>query len=93
MNFAELFSKVDEDSMLNELPSTLKEEVFFHQFGSIIKKFDYFEKFRNNDLTWAIVKAFKKISFTPGDVIYADNSVADCMYFIHLGYVKLFTEE
>ena len=92
MNFSEMFSKVDEDSMIQELPSTLKEEVLFHQFGAIIKKFEFFEKLRNNDLTWVLVKSMKKISFTPGDIIYADNSVSDNMYFIHQGYVKLFAE-
>lgn len=29
--------------MIKQLPSTLKEEVLFHQYGSIIKKFKFFK--------------------------------------------------
>lgn len=91
-NYYELFQRIDEDSMLNELPSTLKEEVMFHQYGAIIKKFHFFEKVNNNDFVWGAVKCLKKISFDKNDTIYFDDSISDCMYLIHKGFVKLYAE-
>jgi len=35
-NYVELFSRIDEDAMISELPPTLKEEIFYHQFGNLI---------------------------------------------------------
>lgn len=35
-NHNELFSKIDEEALINELPPTYKEEVFFHQYGNLV---------------------------------------------------------
>jgi len=35
-NHTELFARIDEDQMIQELPPTFKEEVLFHQYGSLI---------------------------------------------------------
>lgn len=41
-NYKELFLKVDYDHLLDELPSTIKEEILFHQYGQLISRFDFF---------------------------------------------------
>ena len=56
MNYLDIFKRVDDEQMLNELPITLREEVLFHQYGAIILKFEFFEKLKNDDLAWDIVK-------------------------------------
>lgn len=91
-NYLELFRKVDEETLVSELPSTIKEEVLFHQYGSIIKKFLFFKKQNNNEFVWLIVKQLDKIQFDKGDIIYHDNNISECMYLIHKGIVKLFAE-
>ena len=91
-NYNELFARIDEDAMLGELPSTLKEEVLFHQYGSIIKRFEFFTKMTNNQFVWATVKKLAKLAYDKNENIYIDNSISDCMYFIHKGQIKLYAE-
>jgi hypothetical protein len=40
-NYAELFSRVDEESILHELPTTLREEVLIARFGQLLKSIDF----------------------------------------------------
>jgi hypothetical protein len=68
---------------------TLREEVLFRQYGATILKFDFFVKLKNNDLAWNLVKKLKKVLFLAGDIIYADNSASESMYFVQYGDVKL----
>lgn len=83
---------MDEDEMIKQLPSTLKEEVLFHQYGSIIKTFKFFKDNLNNTFVWTTVKLLSKISYDQNEVIYNDNSISDSMFFIHKGIVKLYAE-
>ena len=83
---------IDEETMLNELPSTIKEEVQFHRYGSIIKKFQFFKKSTNNSFVWQVVKCLTKIAFEKNDIIYHDDSISDSMYLIHNGIIKLHAE-
>ena len=43
LNYLDLFKKVDEEQILEELPTNLREEVLFHQYGAIMLKFDFFD--------------------------------------------------
>ena len=42
-NYSEITSKVEMDGMIDELPPTLKEEVFYHQYGQLMHKFYFFQ--------------------------------------------------
>ena len=81
-NYREIFSKVDEDAMIYELPASLREDLFYHQFGNIILKFEFLTNLQI-DSAWSIVKNLKKISFFKNDLIYSDNSLSSSMYLIH----------
>lgn len=70
---------------------TLKEEVFYIQFGDILEKFDFFDDLEI-DCAWNIVKNLKKIAYDKGNVIYNDQELSDTMFFIHKGTVKLYAE-
>jgi len=70
-NYLELFARIDEEQLINELPPTLKEELFFHQFGGLIDNLNFLQDL-DNDCTWGIVKALKKIHYERGDKIYHD---------------------
>ena len=54
-NQKDLFSRMDEDMIVKEIPATLKEEVLFHQFGNLMFKFSFFEKIGNNDFVWSML--------------------------------------
>jgi hypothetical protein len=51
-----MFSKIEEELIVKELPPTLKEEVLFHQYGGIMFKFNFFESIGNNDFVWSILQ-------------------------------------
>ena len=91
-NYNELFSRVDEDALINELPPTLKEELFFHQFGSLIDNLEFLQDLENNECTWGIVKNLKKIKYERGDKIYHDNDLSETLYLINKGNVKIYAE-
>ena len=90
-NHLELFAKVDEESLINELPPTIKEELFFHMYGSLLESLEFFQQL-DNDCTWAIIKCLKKVKYDKGDKIYHDKDLSDNMYLIHKGTVKLYAE-
>lgn len=88
-NYREMFARIENDNLIAELPPTMKEILFYHQYGDSIIKFDYLMKLPI-DAAWTIVKKMKKISFEEGDMIYEDNSLASCFFLIYQGQVKLF---
>lgn len=78
-----MFSKIEEELIIKELPPTLKEEVLFHQYGKIMFKFAFFENMGNNDFVWSILQKINKITFDRGDTIYTDDKYANSMYLIN----------
>lgn len=90
-NHNELFSKIDEEALINELPPTYKEEVFFHQYGNLVYDLQFLQELES-DVTWGIVKHLKKSKFEKTDVIYRDKSLSETIYFIYKGVVKLYAE-
>jgi hypothetical protein len=50
-----MYSTIEEEQIINELPPTLKEEVLFHKYGKIMFQFPFFEKIKNNDFVWSIL--------------------------------------
>jgi CRP-like cAMP-binding protein len=90
-NYVELFSKMDEEQLIQEMPPTLKEEIFYHQFGSLISDLAFLQNL-DNDITWGIVKQLKKVKYEHNDRIYADGEVSDALFMIHKGIVKLYAE-
>jgi len=79
--------------MIDELPPTLKEEVFYHQYGQLMQKFYFFQNQAENSFRWAVVRKLRKISYDrTADVIFTDQDLADGMYFIYSGTVKIYAE-
>jgi hypothetical protein len=54
-NYSELFSRVDEDQLLRELPTTLREDVLQHRFGGLLDSIDFLRTCDNYDFKWAMV--------------------------------------
>lgn len=77
-----MFSRIDEENLINELPPNVKEILFFHQYGNIIVQFEFLTNLPV-DAAWSIVKKMKKITFDKGDKIYEDNQLCTSFYLIH----------
>ena len=73
------------DVIVNELHPTLKEELFFYQYGELIKKLEFIQNISHSECKWAIVRSLKKIMFGKGDLIYNDNYISGSIYFIETG--------
>ena len=55
-NYNEISKKVETEDLLNELPHSLKEEVMYAEFGSLVDKIDALRESTDNDFVWAIVQ-------------------------------------
>ena len=58
----------------------------------MIFKFHFFNKNGSSNLVWDMLKNLNKLTFDMNDTIYLDNSLANTIYLINEGYVKLFAE-
>ena len=45
--------------MIDELPAALKEEVFFHVFGSLIQRFTFLQNQAEEGFKWSVVRKFR----------------------------------
>ena len=90
-NYDELSKKVGFEHLINELPSTLKEEMIFYQFGKLINQLEFFETIRDNDCIWAILSRLSRIKYDFNQQIYAEGEPGEIIYFIHSGKVVLKT--
>jgi hypothetical protein len=55
-NQEDLFSKVEEEDLLNELPISLKEEVLYYQHGGLVESIKLLSESDDNDFVWALVQ-------------------------------------
>jgi CRP-like cAMP-binding protein len=90
-NYVELFARVDEEAMISELTPTLKEEIFYHQFGNLINDLEFLQDLEN-DITWGIVKNLKKVKYEHNDRVYNDGELSESLYLIFKGNIKLYAE-
>lgn len=93
MNSTALFQHGDESAMMEQLPSVLKEDVYFHQYGHLIEHSLFLQEFENSDVIWIIVRFLKKQQHELGDYVYRQNEISDNLYLIHSGNIRIYTEE
>ena len=54
-NYLELFAKVDEEALLEELPASLREEVLYKQYGALVEGIKLLHESDDNEFVWALV--------------------------------------
>lgn len=79
--------------MLEQLPSVLKEDVYFFQYGKLIENSLFLREFENSDVIWILVRYLKKQSNELGDYVYRQNEISDNMYMVHSGFVKIYSDD
>lgn len=82
---------IDQEKLLKELPSNLRAEVIQHTHGEIIKKIKFFSD-KPLDFIWAILPMLRSIKVHLKDVIYNQGDLAEEIFFISNGRVKLYID-
>ena len=54
-NYNELFVKIDEEQLLQELPDSIKEEVLYKEFGGLVDTIHMLKECDDNEFVWATV--------------------------------------
>ena len=62
-NYNELFSKTDEENLLQELPASLKEDVLYSEYGGLVESIKILREGTENEFVWAIVQLAQKMKF------------------------------
>jgi signal-transduction protein with cAMP-binding, CBS, and nucleotidyltransferase domain len=75
------------------MPSALKEDLMFFQYGTIIRTMTLFQHFNNYKFIWDILQNLNKSVFYKDTEIYKDGDLSDTMYFIQTGQVNLLNEK
>lgn len=83
---------MDEDQLLLELPTTLREEVFFYRFGGLLNNIDFLKAYVHTDFAWQMVQKLRKIKVDKDDIIYWEGDFSEEIYFIKTGKVKLYAK-
>jgi CRP-like cAMP-binding protein len=91
-NYNELFSRIDENQLLQELPITLRDEVFIHKYQGLLDSIDFLRECENNEFVWALVQLLRKIKVDKDDVVYWEGDFAEEIYFIKQGKIKLYSD-
>lgn len=68
-----MFLKVEIETLTNELPPNVKEEIFFHQYGFLVKDIAFFQDVQNMDFTWSLVSKLEKTRYNRNDTVYYNN--------------------
>ena len=91
-NYHELFSRMDEDDLLKELPTSLREKVLFFRFHGLFDSLEFLKANVKKDFVWHMVQMLRKIKVDKDDVIYCEGDFAEEIYFIKTGKVKLYAK-
>ncbi|CDW91576.1 cation channel family protein [Stylonychia lemnae] len=91
-NYNELFSRIDENQLLQELPITLRDEVFIHKYQGLLDAIDFLRECENNEFVWAMVQMLRKIKVDKDDEVYQEGDFAEEIYYIKSGKIRLYAE-
>lgn len=78
----------DEQALIEELPPSIKTDLYFSIHGGIIEKVPLFRE-ASEEFLREIVVALRPTVFTPGDLIVRKGEIGDEMYFINRGTVEV----
>ena len=79
--------------MIDELPAALKEELLAHVFGAdLIRRFNFLQNQAEEGFKWAVVRKFRQMRMDRAQHVYGDGELAEAMYFVNSGNVKLYAE-
>ena len=83
-------SNMDEKQILSLLSEPLRDEIYTHIHGVVIKRCLVFEDNFDPHFISLLTKALESETFAPGDVIFNDGEFSNKIYFIQNGTVDIF---
>ena len=81
--------KLDTNLLVTNLPYTLKNQIMFIIYGSIIKKFIFFKDCENSDFILRVLTAFIPLSTKKGAFIIQEGEIIDNIVFVREGRLSL----
>ena len=92
LNYEEnIFSWFDQDSLMNELPNSLRTEVSLHMHHKIVEKIYFFQDKDPGFISYMVPK-LRTICLQAGDYLYKEHEYPDEVYFLTKGKVNLKTQ-
>lgn len=83
-----VYSWFSHDSLLKELPASLRTEISLHMYKKIVEKVSFFQDKDPGFISY-IVPTLKHISFKSGELMFTEGDYSDEVYFIVNGRVNL----
>jgi hypothetical protein len=83
-------SNMDEKQILSLLSEPLRDEIYTHIHGVVIKRCTVFQENYDPHFISLLTKALESETFAPGDVIFNDGEFSNKIYFIQNGTVDIF---
>ena len=81
--------KLDTNLLVTNLPYTLKNQIMFIIYGSIIKKFIFFKDCENSDFILRVLTSFIPLSTKKGAIILQEGEIIDNIVFVREGRLSL----
>ena len=81
--------KLDSNLLVTNLPYTLKNQIMFIIYGSIIKKFKFFKECENSDFILRALTSFIPLSTKKGAFIIQEGEIVDNIVFVREGRLSL----
>ncbi|CAG9311648.1 unnamed protein product [Blepharisma stoltei] len=89
LNYEEnMFSWFDQDTLMNELPASLRTDVSLHMHHKIVEKIYFFQDKDPGFISY-IVPKLRTVSLQPGEFLYKEYEFPDEVYFLTKGRVNL----
>ena len=81
--------KLDTNLLVTNLPYTLKNQIMFIIYGSVIKKFKFFKDCENSDFILRVLTSFIPLSTKKGAFIIQEGEIIDNIVFVREGRLSL----
>lgn len=79
-------------SIMEEVPSTLKEEIMYFQFGTVIKNMLLFHDHPEHQFIWDILGCLEEKLYHSSMEVYVDGGLSDSFYLINSGSISILNE-
>ena len=83
-------NNMDEKQILSLLSEPLRDEIYTHIHGVVIKQCEVFERTYDHHFISLLTKALESETFAPGDAIFEDGEFTNKMYFVQNGTVDIY---
>ena len=81
---------LDERQLLSQLNEPLRDEIYIHIHGAVLKDCPVFQKEFNQNFISQLTKMLKAVTFAPGDVVFQEGEVSTSMYFVQSGRISIY---